>query len=226
MSRNSLLVSAIFGINMLLLPNAAAAKSAVEVGRIARAITIEIKVIGANQVGSGVLLQREVDVYTVLTTGHVVEAGSTFNFKTADGKVHQSLPDSVRFADRNLDLAVVQFRSKNNYTLAKIGSSDSLEAGGLVYVAGFPESTYAIDQGVFNFTEGKIIGNAGQGNARGYSLIYSNNTFRGMSGGPVLNEEGELVAIHGQGDSFRSAHSAIAPAPMARAIKQAEIWAS
>jgi S1-C subfamily serine protease len=200
MSRNSLLGSTIFGINLLLLPNMAVAKSAVEVGRIAKAITIEIKVIGSTQVGSGVLVQHEVDVYTVLTTGHVVETGSAFTFKTFDGKSHQSLPNSVRFADHNLDLAVVQFRSKNNYNLAKIGSSDSLEAGGLVYVAGFPEPTYAIEPGVFNFTEGKIIGNASQGNARGYSLIYSNNTFRGMSGGPVLNEEGELVAIHGQGD--------------------------
>jgi tetratricopeptide (TPR) repeat protein len=31
-------------------------------------------------------------------------------------------------------------------------------------------------------------------------MIYSNITFKGMSGGPVLNEAGELVAIHGQGD--------------------------
>jgi tetratricopeptide (TPR) repeat protein len=39
-----------------------------------------------------------------------------------------------------------------------------------------------------------------EGNEGGYSLIYSNITRPGMSGGPVLNEAGELVAIHGQGD--------------------------
>jgi V8-like Glu-specific endopeptidase len=34
----------------------------------------------------------------------------------------------------------------------------------------------------------------------GYSLIYSNYTLPGQSGGPVLNDKGELIAIHGQGD--------------------------
>jgi tetratricopeptide (TPR) repeat protein len=32
-----------------------------------------------------------------------------------------------------------------------------------------------------------IVGNATKGNEKGYSLIYSNTTQRGMSGGPVLN---------------------------------------
>jgi tetratricopeptide (TPR) repeat protein len=32
---------------------------------------------------------------------------------------------------------------------------------------------------------------------KGYSLIYSNDTLNGMSGGAVLNSNGELVAIHG-----------------------------
>jgi|GEM_PF-5355401 len=34
----------------------------------------------------------------------------------------------------------------------------------------------------------------------GYSLVYSNNTLPGMSGGSVFNEAGETIAIHGKGD--------------------------
>ncbi|OCQ97929.1 hypothetical protein BCD67_02005 [Oscillatoriales cyanobacterium USR001] len=34
----------------------------------------------------------------------------------------------------------------------------------------------------------------------GYALIYNNITQPGMSGGPVLNEEGQVIGIHGQGD--------------------------
>jgi tetratricopeptide (TPR) repeat protein len=177
-----------------------AAKSAVEVGRIAKAITVEIKVPGTDNVGSGILLQQQGDVYTVLTAGHVAEKGAKFTLKTADGQVHQSIAGSVRLTGNNIDLGVMKFRSSNKYVLAKIGTSNSLESGAPIYVAGFPEGTYAIDPGTFNFTDGKVIGNATKGNAKGYSLIYSNTTRPGMSGGPVLNENGELVAIHGQGD--------------------------
>jgi tetratricopeptide (TPR) repeat protein len=178
-----------------------AAKSAVEVGRIAKAITVEIKVIGSTDIGSGILLQQQGDVYTVLTAGHVAQKGAKFTLKTSDGQVHQSIAGSVRLTGNNIDLGVMKFRSSNKYTLAKIGTSNSLELGSPIYVAGFPESTFAVTEvGVINFTDGKVMGKGMKGNEKGYSLQYSNTTFRGMSGGPVLNEDGELVAIHGQGD--------------------------
>jgi tetratricopeptide (TPR) repeat protein len=176
------------------------AKSAVEVGRIAKAITVEIRVIGSKSTGSGILLQQEEGIYTVLTAGHVAEKGTNFTIKTTDEKEHKSIDGSVRLTGKNIDLGTLKFRSSNKYLLAKIGTSNTLEAGALIYVAGFPEKTYAIDAGVFNFTDGKVIGNATKGNDNGYSLIYSNITRPGMSGGPVLSESGELVAIHGQGD--------------------------
>jgi Flp pilus assembly protein TadD len=201
MYRSSLFLTAtLVGTTVALVQPMASAKSAVEVGRIATAVTVQIKETGKSRVGSGILLQRQGDVYTVLTAGHVVERGTAFTLKTADGQVHKSIANSVKLSGNNIDLGVVKFRATKNYTLAKIGTSKSLEALFPIYVAGFPGSTYAISAGVINVTEGKVVGNATKGNAKGYSLIYSNTTFRGMSGGPVLNEAGELVAIHGQGD--------------------------
>jgi tetratricopeptide (TPR) repeat protein len=201
MYRSSLfLAAALVGTNLALVQPMVSAKSAVEVGRIATAVTVEIKEIGKSRVGSGILLHRQCDVYTVLTAGHVIEKGATFTLKTADGQVHKSIANSVKLSGNNIDLGVLKFRAAKNYTLAKIGTSNSLEALSPIYVAGFPESTYAIEAGILNITKGEVVGNATKGNARGYSLIYSNTTFRGMSGGPVLNEAGELVAIHGQGD--------------------------
>jgi tetratricopeptide (TPR) repeat protein len=35
---------------------------------------------------------------------------------------------------------------------------------------------------------------------RGYEFIYTNNTAPGMSGGPILNREGQLIGIHGRGE--------------------------
>jgi tetratricopeptide (TPR) repeat protein len=195
------LTAVLIGTNTVMLQPLAVAKSTVEVGRIAKAITVEIKQVGTDKVGSGILLQKQSGVYTVLTAGHVVlDSGEVFTLKTSDGKVHQMIAGSVRSSGSNIDLAVLKFRSSNNYSLTKIGTSNSLEIGTQIYVSGFPKFTKNIEAGTFNFTKGEVIGIANKGNDKGYSLIYSNITFRGMSGGPVLNEAGELVAIHGQGD--------------------------
>jgi tetratricopeptide (TPR) repeat protein len=201
MYRSSLfLTTALLGTTMALIQPVVLAKSEVEVGRIAKAVTVEIKEIGKSRAGSGILLQRQGDVYTVLTAGHVINKGMVFTIKTADGQVHQSIANSVRLSGNNIDLGVLKFRATKNYILVKIGTSNSLEALSPIYVAGFPAGTYAIEAGILNITKGQVIGKATKGNTQGYSLIYSNTTFRGMSGGPVLNEAGELVAIHGQGD--------------------------
>ena len=40
--------------------------------------------------------------------------------------------------------------------------------------------------------------------AEGYRLQYSNYTIRGMSGGPVLNVSGDLIAIHGKPGKYKS----------------------
>jgi tetratricopeptide (TPR) repeat protein len=194
------LATALIGTNVALVQQVVVAKSVTEIGRTAQAITVEIRQVGSDGVGSGILLQRQGDVYTVLTAGHVVKSGSAFALKTVDGKVHQSIANSIKSANSNIDLAVLKFRSNNNYSLAKIGASSSLAIGAPIYVGGFPAPTYAVGGGVFNFTEGRIIANANRINPLGYSLIYSNPTLSGMSGGPVLNEAGELVAIHGLGD--------------------------
>jgi tetratricopeptide (TPR) repeat protein len=194
------LAAALLGTNVAVVQQVAGAKSAVEVGRIAKAITVEIKAIGSTDIGSGILLQRQGDVYTVLTSGHVANKSAAFTIKTADGQVQQAIAGSIRLASNSIDLGIMKFRSSNNYTVAKIGTSNSLEELSPIYVAGFPERTRLIEAGTLNITEGKVKGKANWGNSMGYSLIYSNDTYYGMSGGPVLNSEGELVAIHGQGE--------------------------
>jgi tetratricopeptide (TPR) repeat protein len=68
-----------------------------------------------------------------------------------------------------------------------------------VYVAGFPASTTTVVDGSFQSTAGTVTGIASIPDNSGYSLIYDSITQLGMSGGSVLNEEGQLVAIHGRG---------------------------
>jgi S1-C subfamily serine protease len=112
-------------------------KSATVVGKIAKDISVYIETPGTKNTGSGIILHRQDDLYTVLTVAHVVRKGKGFRFTTPDGQVHQSIDNSVRQATNNLDLATVQFRSNKNYPIAKLGSSQSLSAGMEIYVAGF-----------------------------------------------------------------------------------------
>ncbi len=152
MYRSSLfLTAALVGTNIAL-ARPLMAKSAVEVRRIAKAITVEIKKTGSGRAGSGILLQRQGDMYTVLTAGHVVKKGAAFTLKTADGQVHKSIANSVKLSGGNIDLGVLKFRATKSYTLAKIGTSNSLETLSPIYVAGFPEGTYAIKAGTLNIT--------------------------------------------------------------------------
>jgi Trypsin-like peptidase domain/Tetratricopeptide repeat len=161
--------------------------------------TVEILAKNSKKAGSGILLEKQGDVYTVLTAGHVLNAETSFTIKTADGKVYRAVASSVKLAKHGVDLGLLKFQSSNKYELVGIGSSNSLSIGSSVYVAGYPGESSVIASGKFNCTKGEII-TKNDGNSKGYSLVYSNITRPGMSGGPVLNEYGRLVAIHGQGE--------------------------
>jgi S1-C subfamily serine protease len=200
MHRFAIILPAVFcGVNIALVQMVAQSKTKVEIARAARSITVRIEIVGSEVKGSGILIQKEEEVYAVLTAAHVVGTGESFKIITPDGTVHSST--SVRKINGDLDLAVVSFKSNQKYQVTKIGTSNSLESGSEVYVSGFPAKTQTINSGVFNFTSGIVSGKANQPvDSKGYTLIYSNSTLPGMSGGPVLNADGQLIAIHGLGD--------------------------
>jgi tetratricopeptide (TPR) repeat protein len=179
------------------------AASSIEVAKIAKAVTVNIE--SADSPGSGVIVQKNSNVYTVVTAAHVVRnPKSAFKIITPDGNTHKLI--NIK-ATPGTDLAIGKFQSTNNYPVAKMGDSASSPEGATVYVAGFPMATQAISASIYNFTEGKVTANANRPLAEGYSLVYSNNTLPGMSGGPVFNDAGELIAIHGRGDTQESSQA-------------------
>jgi tetratricopeptide (TPR) repeat protein/V8-like Glu-specific endopeptidase len=190
-------IGAVVSINLLLV-RSAVALSPVEVGRIAKSVTVSID--SANSVGSGVVIRKEGNTYTVLTAAHVVrDRQAQFKLTTPDGKNHPLVATNIK-ATSDADLAIVKFQSPANYPIAKLGNVETASEGAVVYVSGFPLATTAITASIYNFTEGKVTANASRPLAGGYALVYSNNTLPGMSGGPVFNDAGETIAIHGRGD--------------------------
>ena len=180
----------------LLVPLAPAqAQSAEALAKIAQAITVRIE--GATQ-GSGVLVKRDGNRYTVLTAWHVIsdqKPGEELDIYTSDGQRHQLEQGSIRRLG-TLDLAEIKFSSHNTYSVATISNETVHKAGQLVTVSGFPlnnKRVISISDGTLRVNSDSRLG------FYGYDLIYSNNTTAGMSGGPIVNRDGALIGIHAMG---------------------------
>ncbi len=195
---NYLLAVAIGLSSVLLIPQSSFGMSAADVAKIAKSSAVTIDSDASH--GSGIIIQQQGDRYLVLTVAHVVKSNTQkYEVITADGVHYPLQPTSIQ-ALAGVDLAVVRFTSTKRYQVPKLGNANEATEGTTIYVSGFPTGTEAIERAIFNFTDGKVTANSSKPLKDGYSLIYSNNTLPGMSGGGVFNDKGELVAIHGRGD--------------------------
>ncbi|MCE2700446.1 MAG: GUN4 domain-containing protein, partial [Anabaena sp. 49633_E8] len=171
------------------------ALTSVQVNDIAKPITVMIG--GLDGKGSGVIIAKNGNTYTVLTANHVVKKAGygIYELITYDGQKYPM--ESARTLEK-LDLALVRFTSSKNYPIAKIADSRTVKEGATVYYAGFPAETTNQPRN-YRFIRADITGRSQ--NQEGYELSYNGSALPGMSGGPVLNEEGLLIAIHGKAET-------------------------
>ncbi|MCP9863591.1 trypsin-like peptidase domain-containing protein [Synechococcus sp. Cruz-7E5] len=177
----------------------AQAQSAEAAAKVAQAVTVRIE--GATQ-GSGVLVRRDGNRYTVLTAWHVVggqRPGEELDIYTPDGKRHQLEQGSIKRLGE-VDMAALTFSSSNSYQVAEVGDVRSVSMGSPIFVGGFPLPSSAVPTRLLRFLKGDVIANATVAIPDGYQLLYSNPTLPGMSGGAVLNAQGQLVGIHGKAE--------------------------
>lgn len=160
---------------------------------------ITVKVFSGRGNGSGIIIQKQGQIYTVLTNQHVLTPNKSNNYRiqTHDGKVYPAYRQkSVTFEDN--DLGLLEFTSANiNYAVAVLGLSSPLAVGDEVFAAGFPWEADQSKSGGFVFTTGKISLLMERAFIGGYQNGYTNNIEPGMSGGPLLNRLGEVVTING-----------------------------
>ena len=140
-------------------------------------------------IGSGVLVSPECHV---LTAAHVVEGADHIVVKTHDGKLR---PAELLFSESAADIALIKLQTPApELPHAKLGDSDTLAVGQVVYAIGSP---YGLEN---SLSVGHING------FREFDRLYD-GTIRaefiqtdaainsGNSGGPVFNSRGEVIGI-------------------------------
>ncbi len=164
--------------------------------------TVTVRIDGKNT-GSGVIIRHQGDRYSVLTNWHVVSPMSgklsstdRSTVQTMDGKKHLVLVPTI---DRvaNLDLAILEFRSRYRYPVVAIGNSDRLNEGQALYVSGWADPSPQLPNSAYQFLVGNLSGRIDKPRD-GYALVYTVSALPGMSGGPILDRRGNLVGIHGR----------------------------
>jgi S1-C subfamily serine protease len=169
------------------------------VSHVAKTITVRID--GINT-GSGAIVEQQGERYTVLSNWHVVSdltkstANSSFIITTIDGRKHLVPANKITRVGK-LDLATLEFRSSARYPVAAIGNSDHLNEGQPLYMSGWADPSPILSTRTYQFLVGNLSGRIDRPRD-GYALVYTVNALPGMSGGPVLNDRGNLVGINGR----------------------------
>ena len=183
--------------SVIVLHQATVAQTQAEViEEIAKQITVRID---GPKNGTGVIIDKQGNTYTVLTNWHVVQAKGNYTVQTQDGRRYQFSYSQVQRLSE-VDLAQLTFTSNQNYRVADRGNSNQLSIDTKVYVAGWAEPDNRCTQRCWQFRSGNISGRLNTAK-NGYTLSYTNVTKPGMSGGPLLDEEGRLLGINGQSQS-------------------------
>ena len=192
---------------------AAVAKTAKEIAEIARPVTVQIN---SNVIfgGSGVIIAKKGNTYTVLTANHVVKRPDlTYTIRTDTGKNYAvKRVQRLQQSENSPDLALVTFDSRDEYRIATLGNSERAAIGVDVYVSGYPALGGRLGaERDYEFSPG-IVTSRLNSRPQGYTLRYNAVTVAGMSGGPVFDVSGRVVGIHGQGESEGSVQSELGEA--------------
>jgi S1-C subfamily serine protease len=170
-----------------------------------RAISIKVIAHG-ERIGSGVLLKRQHQVYTVVTNAHVVQASSApYQLQTHDGQVYAAALIAPPIG-HNRDLSILRFQSHHrSYHTAKLAAV-APKVGDRVWSSGFPSGTDPGERQLNDPTktpwgletvDGQIMHVLPIAIAGGYQIGFDGGIRKGMSGGPLVDQSGALIGING-----------------------------
>jgi len=159
---------------------------------------------GRGEPGSGVIISKNDDsnTYYVLTASHVVFSklgndDDPYMVQTNDNQQHrvagsEDYDQKITLFDSNVDLALIEFTAEKGQTYSVAPLTESLSVGKPVYAFGW--KSCSPDSKNFQFTKGaicKVKASLGYGR----DMRYTNNIIKGVSGGPIFDSQGRVLAI-------------------------------
>jgi S1-C subfamily serine protease len=175
--------------------------------------SISVKVLAHGEtIGSAVLIDTakrtlgvgnvspQPQVYTAITNAHVIQAASApFQLQTSDGQVYAAAL-IVPPRGQNRDLSILRFQSHHHiYHPAKLATSRP-KIGDRVWSSGFPlDHVPATAKAAWELTivSGRVTQILPIAISGGYSIGFDRSIRKGMSGGALIDKQGELVGING-----------------------------
>lgn len=151
--------------------------------------------------GTGFFVQGSAKDCAVLTARHALPASGKVNVQTSDQKQWKAA-NIQRFP--NQDLALVTFDTGQEncpYQPLPLADSNKVKQGDPVYISGFAEQPQEAKPGklVPQLPSGEVT--AINKLPDGYGISYKAKTAKGMSGAPVVNTAGEVIAINGRSNT-------------------------
>ncbi|HIK06567.1 MAG TPA: tetratricopeptide repeat protein [Trichormus sp. M33_DOE_039] len=191
----------------------------------AKQITVRIDS-SSNANGSGIIIAKDGDTYTVLTAAHVLceredaaKPCGNYNYQilAPDGKQYPVDKSTIK-TESGVDLGIVKFTAPNqNYQVATLANYNP-NTGDYMFTAGYPKlgdtSPWRLTMGqIFDKERGLLASSqsdfstddssklqTARSLTGGYELVYTSITYGGMSGGGVLDSQGRVIGIHGRAE--------------------------
>ncbi|MGI0480890.1 S1 family peptidase [Geminocystis sp. CENA526] len=169
---------------------------------IAKAITVKVNL--DEGFASGVLVARQGKNFFIVTNAHVIRGGkSPYQVETFDGKTYEAeVEEMEKLKDK--DMTILKFHSPTmEYLTAEKGKLPKKDD--FVLAVGFTQRQPQNNENEedlepikpkFEVLTGKVTLVLDKPLKQGYQIGYSNPVVDGMSGGAILNKNGELVGIN------------------------------
>ena len=143
--------------------------------------------------GTGFIVSRDNDTYSVLTAGHVIRdrqpQNTLLQILTVSGEI---LPVEI-VPLPGVDLALLQFTSTREYPVVRISdNTNNIQPPTNIFVLGYP----ATGSGEPELVGGNVTSRQSSTSGGSLAIFHTAPTVSGMSGSPVLIISGEVVGIH------------------------------
>jgi hypothetical protein len=156
--------------------------------------------IGGDRGGTGFFVRKNNGRYTILTNRHVIEKTDEYIISTSDEKSYHFDTSNIRFFP-GVDLAEIEIKTTLNYPIAAFTTKSTLIRGSDIFTYGWNAVGDRLKSRNLQWLEGKVTGQSQTNNSSdGYTLGYTLNLLRGLSGSPLLDREGHVVGIYGSGE--------------------------